>query len=198
MNEDAALQAIEQAMIRIRRSQSRRALSRLSPEADPAVFAVLDALEEIGRPGTVGELGTALGVDQPRASRLAARAVDEGLLVRQADQQDGRRTRLALTDRARDHLAAAHRTRQEVFDRVMTDWPAADRVTFARLLTSFTDALGTLATSAGGAEHRPTGATPPDQQHDQPNQGEEGQPEPHPGEPPAQRVRQPDRRQEAQ
>ena len=144
MDEDAVLAAIEQAMIRIRRSQSRRALSRLSPETDPALFAVLDAIEELGAAGTVGEVGAALGVDQPRASRLVARAVDEDLLVRQADQQDGRRTLLALTDRARDHLAAAHRSRQEVFDRAMSGWHAEDRVTFARLLTSFTASLGTL------------------------------------------------------
>ncbi|MGW4948443.1 MarR family winged helix-turn-helix transcriptional regulator [Actinoplanes sp. NPDC004185] len=138
------LAAIERAMITIRRSQSRRALSRLAPEGDQTVFGVLDALDELGRPATVGEVGAALGVDQPRASRLVARAVEQGLVVRQADQRDGRRTLLGLTGEGRSQLTSAHRTRQEVFARAMSDWPEADRETFARLLTSFTAALGTF------------------------------------------------------
>jgi DNA-binding MarR family transcriptional regulator len=138
------LAAIERAMITIRRSQSRRALSRLAPEGDQTVFGVLDALEELGRPATVGEVGAALGVDQPRASRLVARAVEQGLVIRQADQRDGRRTLLVLTGPGRSQLAEAHRSRQEMFSRAMSDWPEADRETFARLLTSFTTSLGAL------------------------------------------------------
>jgi DNA-binding MarR family transcriptional regulator len=125
----------------IRRSQSRRALSRLAPQDDQVAFAVLDALEELGRPATVGEVGAALGVDQPRASRLVARAVDQQLVVRRADQRDGRRTLLALTERGRSQLAGAHRTRQEFFAGATAGWPAENRATFARLLTLFTTAL---------------------------------------------------------
>ncbi|RSM59451.1 MarR family transcriptional regulator [Actinoplanes sp. ATCC 53533] len=138
------LAAIERAMITIRRSQSRRALSRLTPPGDQTVFGVLDALEEIGRPATVGEVGAATGVDQPRASRLVGRAVDQGLVVRQADQSDGRRTLLALTGEGQAHLAAAHHSRQQVFARAMANWPAEDTAAFARLLTSFTTSLGAL------------------------------------------------------
>ena len=141
MERHDTLAAIERAMIAIRRSQSRRSLSRLATPGDQTVFGVLDALEELGRPATVGELGTALGVDQPRASRLVARAVDQGLVIRRADQRDGRRTPLALTELGRAWLAAAHRTRQEAFAGAMADWPEQDRATFARLLTSFTTAL---------------------------------------------------------
>ena len=142
MDRDDTLVAIERAMIAIRRSQTRRALSRLLPQGEQTAFEVLDALEELGRPGTVGEVGSALGVDQPRASRLVARAVDQGLVARQADQRDGRRTLLALTERGVSHLAAAHRVRREAFAGAMAGWPAADRAAFARLLTSFTAALG--------------------------------------------------------
>jgi len=142
MDRDDTLAAIERAMIAIRRSQTRRALSRLLPQAEQTAFEVLDALEEFGSPGTVGDVAGALGVDQPRASRLVARAVDQGLVIRQADQRDGRRTLLALTSRGRSHLAGAHRVRQEAFAAAMAGWPAADQATFARLLTSFTAALG--------------------------------------------------------
>jgi len=144
MERNEPLAAIERAMITIRRSQSRRALSRLTPQGDQTVFGVLDALEELGRPATVGEVGAAAGIDQPRASRLAGRAVDQGLIVRQADQHDGRRTLLALTSEGQAHLTAAHHSRQQVFARAMANWPAEDTANFARLLTSFTTSLGTL------------------------------------------------------
>lgn|SRR5690349_6207931 len=149
MKQDDTLATVERAMIAIRRSQSRRALSRLTPEGDQTVFGVLDALEELGRPGTVGEVGTALGVDQPRASRLVARAVEQQLVTRQADQLDGRRSLLALTARGGAQLAGAHLARQAAFGRAMADWPEEDRAAFARLLTSFTCALGALTSGSG-------------------------------------------------
>ncbi|MET8148087.1 MarR family winged helix-turn-helix transcriptional regulator [Actinoplanes sp. NPDC049668] len=144
------LAEIERAMITIRRSQSRRALSRVGTAGDSAVFGVLDAIEEAGGPCSVGEVAAALGVDQPRASRLVARAVADGLIVRQADQQDGRRTLLALTARAHAHLAGAHASRQAVFARAMADWPDQDRAAFARLLGSFTASLGALTSPSPG------------------------------------------------
>jgi DNA-binding MarR family transcriptional regulator len=138
---DRDLVLVERAMVAIRRRQSRRALSRHLP-VDPAVFGVLDAIEEHG-PVTVTELVAVLGVDQPRASRLAARAVDEGFLVRQADPADGRRTRLSLTALGNRQLGVIHEARQRVFAQAMADWQAEDRETFARLLTRFIEALDT-------------------------------------------------------
>jgi DNA-binding MarR family transcriptional regulator len=136
---DTSMAMVERAMVAIRRRQSRRALARRM-QVDPAVFGVLDAVEERG-PSSVTELAGALSVDQPRASRLVARAVDEGLLVRQADQRDGRRTTLSLTPLGKRQVAAAHEARQRIFAQAMADWPESDRETFARLLTSFIAAL---------------------------------------------------------
>ncbi|MEV0407887.1 MarR family winged helix-turn-helix transcriptional regulator [Actinoallomurus sp. NPDC050550] len=160
-----ALTAVERAMVAIRRSQTRRAMSRLGRDLegvtfDPTVFGVLDAIEGMGRPCTVTEVAAALDVDQPRASRLVARAVDAGLLVRQADQRDGRRTPVALTDRAREQLDRMHRFRQETFARAMADWPDDDRATFARLLTSFVESF-TALTAAPGAGETFSGDRPP-------------------------------------
>jgi DNA-binding MarR family transcriptional regulator len=67
--------------------------------------------------------------------------------VRLADQSDGRRTLAALTDRARDQLTRVHRFRQETFARAMADWPDDDRVTFARLITSFVDSFAVITGS---------------------------------------------------
>jgi DNA-binding MarR family transcriptional regulator len=136
---DRNLLLVERAMVAIRRRQSRRALSRHLP-IDPATFGVLDAIEERG-PSTVTELVDVLGVDQPRASRLAARAVDNGFLVRQADPADGRRTLLSLTVLGSRHLGVIHEARQQVFAEAMADWPTGDREKFAHLLTKFIAAL---------------------------------------------------------
>ncbi|MET0234416.1 MAG: MarR family transcriptional regulator [Kibdelosporangium sp.] len=132
---EPAVVRVERAMVAIRRSQSRRALSR-HMAVDPAVFAVLDAVEERG-PCSVTDLAAVLGVDQPRASRLTAKAVDDGFLVRKSDQTDGRRSLVTLTTSGRQQVEAAHSARREVFARAMAAWSDDERATFARLLTEF-------------------------------------------------------------
>lgn len=137
---DPATAAIERAMVAIRRSQTRRTLNRLrgdGPAIDPTLFGVLDAVEERGGEATVTDVATALDVDQPRASRLAARAVADGLLERRADQSDARRVLLHLTPKARTALEHTHGVRQAIFGRATAEWTAADRAEFARLLTRF-------------------------------------------------------------
>ncbi|MFC3577807.1 MarR family winged helix-turn-helix transcriptional regulator [Streptomyces yaanensis] len=150
--EDEAVAVVERAMVAIRRSQTRRSLGRLAPPdggrtIDPTLFGVLDAIEERGEPCAVSDVATALGVDQPRASRLVLRAVEEGWLARRTDPSDARRALLALTDHGREQLDRTHRIRQEMFARVMADWPDADRSEFARLLTAFVTSYAEVAPS---------------------------------------------------
>ncbi|GAA4638066.1 MarR family winged helix-turn-helix transcriptional regulator [Actinoallomurus vinaceus] len=157
VRQQEALVAVERAMVAIRRSQTRRAMSRLGRDVegvafDPTVFGVLDAIEGMGRSCTVTEVAAALDVDQPRASRLVSRAVDAGLLVRLADQRDGRRTPVALTDLAREGLDRMHRFRQETFARAMAGWSDDDRAAFARLLTSFVESFTAQTTAPGTGE----------------------------------------------
>jgi DNA-binding MarR family transcriptional regulator len=140
------VEAVERAMVAIRRSQTRRAMTRLGagPGLDPSLFAVLDAIEGFARQATVTDVAAELGVDQPRASRLVARAVEQGLLVRTADQRDGRKALLGLTERARAQLAAMHAFRQEVFAAAMAEWPERDRAEFARLITAFVESYAAV------------------------------------------------------
>jgi DNA-binding MarR family transcriptional regulator len=86
-------------------------------------------------------LAEQLRVDQPRASRLAAAAVATGLARREADQTDGRRTRLVRTRRGIAATERVHASRRGIFATAMTDWSTEERATFARLLTRFVDAL---------------------------------------------------------
>ncbi|MDQ0380720.1 MarR family transcriptional regulator [Amycolatopsis thermophila] len=90
-------------MAALRRSQSRRPLARLPREpgrrggVPDAAHELLDAVAAAEHPPTVIEAAALLGTDQPRARRLAAQALDAGLLRRRADQSDGRRSLLEPT-----------------------------------------------------------------------------------------------------
>ncbi|MCA2184749.1 MarR family winged helix-turn-helix transcriptional regulator [Nonomuraea cavernae] len=134
-----AVEQVEQAMVAIRRRQSRRALARLGGVTGQ-VFDILDAIEG-GGPATVTSVAQALGVDQPRASKLVAAAVETGWVCRQADQGDGRRSVLVLTEAGQAAVEQAHRSRQAVFAEAMTAWREEERTEFARLLARFVKGL---------------------------------------------------------
>ncbi|MEV5574091.1 MarR family winged helix-turn-helix transcriptional regulator [Spirillospora sp. NPDC052269] len=156
-DQSEAVAAVERAMVAIRRSQTRRTLGRLAGPGgmDPTLFGVLDAIEGHGGPCAVTDVAAALGVDQPRASRLALRAEEEGLVTRGPDPSDRRRTLLELTAAGRDGLDRAHRMRRRLFAQVMADWPDGDRDEFARLITAFVTSFG--ATVAAPGTDRGTG-----------------------------------------
>ena len=152
---------IEQAMVAIRRRQSRRALGRQAerdhaPPVSIAVTEVLDIVEhngDLGRRTTVTDLGRTLGIDQPRASKLAGQAIAAGLLRREADQQDGRRSPLQLTaGGARAYLDQVHHYRRTQFARAISGLCTyEERQTFAHLLTRFATALDQPGTGTPGA-----------------------------------------------
>jgi DNA-binding MarR family transcriptional regulator len=132
--------AVERAMVAIRRSQTRRALARRA-NADTTgteVLDVVEAAEEAGEPATVTSVASALDVDQPRASKLVAAAVEAGLVRREADQKDGRRALLVRTPAGQRVSAEIHAFRQQAIGAAMDGWPADERAEFARLLTKFT------------------------------------------------------------
>ncbi|MEV5543845.1 MarR family winged helix-turn-helix transcriptional regulator [Saccharopolyspora shandongensis] len=147
-NRDAA--DIEAAVVALRRTYKRRTLARLSErrgertghhaELPDAVFELLDAVESAEYRGgalTVTDAAAVLGVDQPRSSRLAAQALNAGLLRREADQHDGRRSLLALTGEGREVLAKIRDFRRRVIAEATADWAGEDRAALARLLTRF-------------------------------------------------------------
>jgi DNA-binding MarR family transcriptional regulator len=138
---DATLGEIERAFVAIRRRQTRRAIAGAIPTSTYEVLDAVEAAEERGAPPTVNDLATSLHVDQPRASRLVAAAVDAGLVQRSADPADSRRTRLVRTAHGRRVSRAMHRQRQGRFAAAMADWSSADRDMFATLLTRFIGAL---------------------------------------------------------
>ena len=160
VQEDEHVKAVERAMVAIRRSQTRRALTRLAEGRDHTdsgvvggsavdVLDAIEAAEQAGTPATVSGVAAALNVDQPRASKLVAAAVEAGLVRREADQADGRRALLVRTEQGTTLSQELHRFRRSIFATAMSDWTDADRAAFARLLTRFVESLAGM-TGRGG------------------------------------------------
>ena len=162
VQEDEHVKAVERAMVAIRRSQTRRALTRLAEGRDDTaddagvvggsavdVLDAIEAAEQAGTPATVSGVAAALNVDQPRASKLVAAAVEAGLVRREADQADGRRALLVRTEQGTTLSEELHRFRRSIFATAMSDWTDADRAAFARLLTRFVESLAGM-TGRGG------------------------------------------------
>lgn len=89
---------------------------------------------------TIGAVADRLDVDPSTASRLVAGAIDAGMVRRRASEVDARRAQLTLTDAGREVLDHAAKVRRDFIGNLMADWSPEDRQTFARLLTTFSDA----------------------------------------------------------
>ncbi|MFQ6398245.1 MarR family winged helix-turn-helix transcriptional regulator [Nocardia sp. KC 131] len=150
---DLITEAVEAAMVRIRRRQTRGALAAGKSTVPIAVFRVLDAVAASDA-ATVGTLAPVLGVDQPRASRLVAQAVSSDLLERVADKHDGRRAVLRLTPDGTRLVAAARDGRRGAMAAAMSDWTDQERTEFARLLNRFVDALDNPAAARRESDDR--------------------------------------------
>ncbi|MGG7507936.1 MarR family winged helix-turn-helix transcriptional regulator [Plantibacter sp. YIM 135249] len=113
-----------------------------------ARFRMLEAIDGAGEGAGGGAsagmgisaLAAAIGVDQPRASRLVAEATERGHVRRAVDPQDGRRSVVQLTDAGRAILHEAHRGRRDAVTTALSGFTAAETEQFATLLSRFVDA----------------------------------------------------------
>jgi DNA-binding MarR family transcriptional regulator len=136
---------------------SRRALGRLlerelAGRVDLTTMGVIDAIDagpgSDGAAPTVGDVAQRLGLDPSRASRVVAAAVQGGWVRRVAQQRDGRRVGLELTDAGGEVVAAAQTLRQAVFRRAVRRWSAEERALFADLLNQFLDGIEEATTES--------------------------------------------------
>lgn len=104
-----------------------------------ARFRLLSTLDAADHPLSVTELAAAIGVDQPRASRLVQAAAEEGLVVREADPDDARRTRIRLTDDGRAAVRSATSNRRRSIETALAGFTDEERAQFAALLARFAD-----------------------------------------------------------
>jgi DNA-binding MarR family transcriptional regulator len=156
-----ALSTIDRAMVRIRRSQSRRTIVRLmqrelGQRLNLAHIFVADALDEMcensNEQPSVGKMAERLDIDPSRASRVVAGAIRAGFVKRIASQLDGRRAHLELTDNGRRALAATRRFRIMFFSKLMANWSDHDCAEFAKLLIRFTNPLPEMSTEIESSE----------------------------------------------
>lgn len=101
----------------------------------PARMRLLEALAAASHPLSVSEVGEAIGVDQPRASRLIQQAAALGLVRREADPDDARRTRIALTDEGSQLVRGFRGERRERLQAALAGFTESERADLARLLT---------------------------------------------------------------
>ncbi len=103
---------------------------------------MLEALATASEPLSVSALGEAVGVDQPRASRLVQQGVQRGFVQREADPDDARRTRIALTDEGRRIARGMRGERREVLSRALESFTEDESRELARLLSKLAENWG--------------------------------------------------------
>ncbi|MEV7873088.1 MarR family transcriptional regulator [Microbacterium sp. NPDC089188] len=106
----------------------------------PARLRLLDALVAASGPLSVSEIAEAVGVDQPRASRLVQQAEQMGLVAREPDPDDARRTRVRLTAEGEGLVSGFRGRRRDAVRSALESFSDAERAEFARLLAKFADA----------------------------------------------------------
>ncbi len=141
---------IESALVTMRRDQQRRRLQRKDAGqrrtgrrdhslGGAARFRMLDALA--ASPGlSVSDIADAIGVDQPRASRLVNESVEHGFTRRTPDPTDGRRSVVELSPAGRRMLEAAHENRRTAVTAALAGFSPDEVETFANLLDRFVEA----------------------------------------------------------
>ncbi|MGO0604998.1 MarR family winged helix-turn-helix transcriptional regulator [Brevibacterium linens] len=105
-----------------------------------ALIRLLVSLVQAGTALGVSALGDAIGVDQPRASRLVSQGVELGLLRREADPDDARRTLIALTDKGRAITNRFRGAQRDNVDQALSTFTEDERAQLASLLTRLADA----------------------------------------------------------
>ncbi len=110
------------------------------PFATIARYRLLSTLDRLGDGASVSELAAAIGVDQPRASRVVGECVERGLVTRATDATDARRSVIALTDAGRAVLDERRRERRAAVERALDGFTPDERAQFAALLARFVNA----------------------------------------------------------
>jgi DNA-binding MarR family transcriptional regulator len=95
---------------------------------------VLEAVDAASRRGpvTIGDVATEVGLDRSGASRMVSTVIERGHATKVASTADGRRVELAITPQGRRLLRSARRWQDQMFRRLVADWPAGDARRFAR------------------------------------------------------------------
>lgn len=104
------------------------------------MLEALAAADAEGRQLSVSSLATAIGVDQPRASRLVQEGVERGLVRRVPDPSDARRALIQLTTAGRSQLGEVQDHRRSAVETALAGFTPEEARTFAELFARFVQA----------------------------------------------------------
>lgn len=119
----------------------RRMRARLpGEELDFAAILLLKALMH-GGPMRLSALAASLDLDASTVSRQVRHLEDRGLLERTSDPDDGRASRITLSEQGRIRLEAGARRRRALVAQLLEHWPDRDREQLRVLLNRLLDDL---------------------------------------------------------
>jgi DNA-binding MarR family transcriptional regulator len=105
-------------------------------------------------PLRVTDLADLKQADPSTISRQVAQLVKAGLARREADQGDGRASRLAVTEAGLTACRHLHESRQALLSEALGDWPAERIATFADLFEEFNSSVDALIRNDAAATPR--------------------------------------------
>jgi DNA-binding MarR family transcriptional regulator len=97
-------------------------------EIDYSAFPILKLLSHQG-PMRLSALASVLGLDASTVSRHARQLEDRGLLERTGDPDDGRASRVAISERGTDCLRTVFANRRTLLAQALGDWSDDERDT---------------------------------------------------------------------
>lgn len=130
---------VEEAVLTATIRVGRRMRQRLPGEE--LEFSLIALLKTLAHRGALRltDLAGDLDLDASTVSRHVRTLEERGLVARTTDPDDGRATRLALTDEGRERLEAGASRRRALIAELLEDWTPEDRETLRRLLTRLAD-----------------------------------------------------------
>ena len=108
--------------------------------AEFSALMLLFPLRFLG-PMRVTDLAEAKQADPSTVSRQAAQLVKAGLVRREADPEDGRASRLAITEAGLSACRRLHEAREAFLAEVLGSWPAERVEAFVELFIEFNTAV---------------------------------------------------------
>jgi DNA-binding MarR family transcriptional regulator len=141
VDRDDELLALSEQMPRfIRLTPGIKAQHTAEGGRDRAALVLLFPLCRLG-PLRQSALADLLHADPSTVSRHVALLVERGLVLRVADESDGRASRLVLTDAGRDQLDQLRAERVAYLRTVTADWTGDELETFTTLFNRLLDGI---------------------------------------------------------
>jgi DNA-binding MarR family transcriptional regulator len=131
----------EDALMSLMMALGRRMRQRQpGDEIDYSAFPILKLLTHQG-PMRLSALAQVLGLDASTVSRHARQLEDKGLLERTGDPDDGRASRVAVSERGHACLAKGFETRKHVIASALEGWSDEERETLRAQLHRLVETL---------------------------------------------------------